>query len=135
LLGPGLSNQLADGLDHRALVLDDVRLDDGGRQRAHAERAETRPPGPLLHLGELDAARADVEDQEAGLAAERVLELRAQDPLDERMTAQTICERQGFVLLISSHPRLTLAARWSNTQKCGKKPVSSMRASDRVVKA
>src|SRR6266516_3729532 len=134
-LGAGVSHQLADGLDHRALVLDDVRLDDGGRQRGQAERGETRPAGPLLHLGELDAARADVEDQEAALAAERILELRAQHPLDERVTAQTICERQGILLLISPHPRLSLAARWPKTRKSSEKPASSMRCRELDVKA
>src|SRR5437667_334369 len=134
-LGAGVSHQLADGLDHRALVLDDVRLDDGGRQRGQAERGETRPAGPLLHLGELDAARADVEDQEAALAAERVLELRAQDPLDERMTAQTICERQGILLLISPHPRLGLAARRPKTRKPSEKPRPTMRCRESDVKA
>src|SRR5213594_1814355 len=133
-LGPGLSHQLADGLDHRALVLDDVRLDDGGRQRGYTERGETRPAGPLLHLRELDAARTDVENEEAPLAAERILELRAQDPPDERMTAQTIFERQGILLPISPHPRLGLAARWPKTQKFSEKVALSMRRRDRVVK-
>src|SRR5213593_2356582 len=134
-LGAGVSHQLADGLHHRALVLDDVRLDDGGRQRGYTERGETRPAGPLLHLRELNAARTDVEDQEAALAAERILELRAQDPLDERMTAQTICERQGILLLISPHPRLGLAARWPTTRKYSEKPASTMRCRKPDVKA
>src|SRR5207247_10618785 len=88
-----------------------------------AEGGETRSACPLLHLGELDAARADVQDQEAALAAERILELRAQDPLDERMTAQTICERQGNLLLISPHPRLGLAAKWPNAQQISEIPL------------
>src|SRR5438067_13145431 len=134
-LGAGVSHQLADGLDHLALVLDDARLDDGGRQRGQAERGETRPACPLLYLGELDAARADVQDQEAALAAERILELRGQHPLDERMTAQTICERQGIHLLISPHPRLGLAAKWPNSQKISEIPASSMRRRYCVVKA
>src|SRR5439155_24916154 len=58
----------------------------------------------LLDLGELDAARADVEDQVATLTAKGVLNLRRQYPLDKRMTRQTFAERQGVVLLISLPP-------------------------------
>src|SRR5262249_18534605 len=98
-------HELPDRLDDRTLVLDDVRLDDRRRERRDAERRDPRAARSLLDLGELHAARADVEHEKAELATERILELRGKKPFDERLTAQTFGERQGILLLISlPHP-------------------------------
>ena len=50
--------------------------------------------------GELDAARADVDDQETALTTERIPQLRSQDTTNEGARAQRLQQRHSIVLLI-----------------------------------
>ena len=125
-LRSGLGHQRADRLDHRPFVLDHVGLDDRGRECGDPERGEPGRGTWLLNLGELDAARADVEDQEPGLPPEWITQLRAKDPLQQRTASQTCGERQGVVLPISLPPPVP-ARRRPKLQKSSRKARRNMR--------
>src|SRR5439155_6438945 len=93
-------------------------------QRSDAERGDSRSAGSVMHLGELHAARTDVEHEVAAPTAKRIGERCGQNAADDGMPGQGVRGRQGFVLLISTptlRARLRghLGRRWRKEEATG----------------